>query len=205
MAPHLRQQLAGADHTALDHGSTFRAWVTHDEIDRARRWLMVAASLSLIIGVVSIAVPVIASVTTAIFVGWVLVASSIAAAIHAVSHRAPVRGLEALIALAAGFYLVVFPLHGTVTLTFVLAVWFFARGILTVTYAMQWRGVPGSWIYGLGGILSVLLGFMIAASLPSSGTWAIGLLVGVDVIFWGVRALVSARLLKELAEAAGRT
>ncbi|MGZ6725798.1 MAG: HdeD family acid-resistance protein, partial [Solirubrobacteraceae bacterium] len=72
------------------------------------------------------------------------------------------------------------------------------RGILTLTYAMQWRGVPGSWIYGLGGILSVILGFMIAASLPSSGTWAIGLLVGVDLIFWGVRALVSARLLKEL-------
>jgi uncharacterized membrane protein HdeD (DUF308 family) len=50
----------------------------------------------------------------------------------------------------------------------------------------------------------VLLGFMIAASLPSSGTWAIGLLVGVDLIFWSVRALVSARLLKELADAAGR-
>ena len=95
------------------------------------------------------------------------------------------RGLKALIALAAGFYLLVFPLHGTVTLTFVLAVWFFARGILTLTYAMQWRGVPGSWIYALGGILSVILGFMIAASLPSSGTWAIGLLVGVDLIFWG--------------------
>ncbi|MGZ6589949.1 MAG: HdeD family acid-resistance protein, partial [Solirubrobacteraceae bacterium] len=161
-------------------------------------WLIVAGSLALVIGIVSIAVPVIASLTAAIFMGWVLVAAGIAVAIPAVSHRAPVRGLEALIALAAGFYLLVFPRHGAVTLTFVLAVWFFARGILTLTYAMQWRGVPGSWIYGLGGILSVILGFMIAASLPSSGTWAIGLLVGVDLIFWGVRALVSARLLKEL-------
>ncbi len=79
-----------------------------------------------------------------------------------------------------------------------LAVWLFARGILTLTYAMQWRGAPGSWIFGLGGILSVILGFMIAASLPSSGTWAIGLLVGVDLILWGVRALVGARLLKEV-------
>jgi uncharacterized membrane protein HdeD (DUF308 family) len=63
---------------------------------------------------------------------------------------------------------------------------------------MQWRAIPGSWIYAVGGILSVILGFMIAASLPSSGSWAIGVLVGVDLIFWGVRALVGARLLKEL-------
>jgi uncharacterized membrane protein HdeD (DUF308 family) len=179
--------------------------LTRDQIGRARRWLMVAGLLALLVGAVSIAVPVIASVTTAIFVGWVLLAFGIAAAIYAISHRAPLRGLEALVALAAGFYLLVFPLHGVVALTFVLAVRFFASGILTLTYAMQRRGVPGSWIYGLGGILSVILGFMIAASLPSSGTWAIGLLVGVDLIFWGVRALVSARLLEELAEAAGRT
>jgi uncharacterized membrane protein HdeD (DUF308 family) len=137
-------------------------------------------------------------VTAAIFVGWVLVASGIAVAIHAISHRAPVRCIEALIALVAGFYLLVFPLHGTVTLTFVLAVWFFARGILTLLYAIQWRGTPGSWIYALGGTLCVILGFLIAASLPSSATWAIGLLVGVDLIFWGVRALVGSRLLKEL-------
>jgi uncharacterized membrane protein HdeD (DUF308 family) len=162
---------------------------------------MVAGSLSLIIGVVSIAVPVIASVTTAIFVGWVLVAASIAAAIQAISHRAPVRGLEALIALAAAFYLLVFPLKGTVTLTFVLAVWFFATGILSLTYALQWSGVPGSRVHTLGGVLSVILGFLIAASLPGSASWAIGLLVGINLIFWGVRALIGAHLLKDLAAA----
>jgi uncharacterized membrane protein HdeD (DUF308 family) len=200
MTPLFKEPLAGADPAGRfsRQSWTFHARLTRDQIERARRWLIVAGSLALIIGVVSIAVPVIASVTAAIFTGWVLVSAGIAVAIHAVSHRAPVRGLEALVALAAGFYLLVFPLHGTVTLTFVLAVWFFARGILTLTYAMQWRGVPGSWMYALGGILSVILGFMIAASLPSSGTWAIGLLVGVDLIFWGVRALVSARLLKEV-------
>lgn len=197
MTPVFKEQLAGADPTeGFGRQSwTFHARLTRDQIDRARRWLIVAGSLALVIGIVSIAVPV----TAAIFVGWVLVASGVAVAIHAISHRAPVRGIEALIALVAGSYLLVFPLHGTVTLTFVLAVWFFARGILTLMYAMQWRGIPGSWIYALGGILSVILGFLIAASLPSSATWAIGLLVGVDLIFWGVRALVGSRLLKELA------
>jgi uncharacterized membrane protein HdeD (DUF308 family) len=92
-----------------------------------------------------------------------------------------------------------------VTLTFVLAVWFFASGVFSLAYALQWRGVPGWWLSALGGVASVILGFLIAASLPSSAAWAIGLLVGINLVFWGVRALLGARLLKALAEAAGRT
>jgi uncharacterized membrane protein HdeD (DUF308 family) len=42
----------------------------------------------------------------------------------------------------AGFYIIVFPLSGTVTLTFVLAVWFFASGILNLIAAARHRGVP---------------------------------------------------------------
>jgi uncharacterized membrane protein HdeD (DUF308 family) len=204
MTPPLTEQLAGPDPTR-HHGQwswTAQVGLTRDQIGHARRWLMVAGSLALLVGVVSIAVPVIASVTTAIFVGWVVLASGIASTIYAISHRAPLRGLEALVALAAGFYLLVFPLNGTVTLTFVLAVWFFASGVFSLAYALQWRGVPGWWLSALGGVCSVILGFLIVASLPSSAAWAIGLLVGINLIFWGVRALLGARLLKELAEAA---
>jgi uncharacterized membrane protein HdeD (DUF308 family) len=203
----LTEQLAGPDPTR-HYGQwswTAQVGLTRDQLGRAWRWLMVAGWLALLVGVVSIAVPVIASVTMAIFVGWVLLGSGIAAAIYAISHRAPLRGLEALVALAAGFYLLVFPLHGTVTLTFVLAVWFFASGVFSLAYALQWRGVPGWWLSALGGVSSVILGFLIAASLPSSAAWAIGLLVGINLVFWGVRALLAARLLKALAEAAGRT
>src|SRR4030081_705633 len=148
MAPHLTEQLTGPEPTRhLGQRSwTFQAGLSRDRIGGARRWLMVAGSLALLVGVVSIAVPVIASVTTAIFVGWILLASGIAVAIYAISHRAPLRGLEALVALAAGFYLLVFPLHGTVTLTFVLAAWFSASGVFSLAYALQWRGAPGRWL-----------------------------------------------------------
>lgn len=77
MTPVFKEQLAGADPTGGfgRQSRTFHARLTRDQIDRARRWLIVAGSLALVIGIVSIAVPVIASVTAAIFVGWVLVAS----------------------------------------------------------------------------------------------------------------------------------
>jgi uncharacterized membrane protein HdeD (DUF308 family) len=61
-------------------------------------------------------------------------------------------------------------------------------------------GAPGAGITGFGGALSVVLGILIAASLPSSASWAIGLLVGINLIFWGVRALTGAGLLKWLLD-----
>lgn len=112
------------------------------------------------------------------------------------SNRLLLTGLEALLSLVAGLYILVAPLSGTVTLTFVLAVWFFATGVLSLTLAVQWRGVPGAWMQAGSGVLSIVLGFLIAASLPSSAAWAIGLLVGINLIFWGVRVLVLARLLR---------
>ena len=47
----------------------------------------------------------------------------------------------------------------------------------------------------VAGVLSIILGCLVAASLPSSAAWALGLVVGIDLIFWGVRALTAAWLL----------
>jgi uncharacterized membrane protein HdeD (DUF308 family) len=51
-----------------------------------------------------------------------------------------------------------------------------------------------------GGVLAIVLAVLIALDLPSSAEWAIGLIVGVNLIFWGTRALVAASLLKRVFE-----
>jgi uncharacterized membrane protein HdeD (DUF308 family) len=202
MAARWREQTAGAGIPGSGHSWpwTLGGPLTAAELGRVRRWLIASGILALVAGVVAIAVPIVASITVALFIGWVLVFVSIAMAIHSVSDRAPVRALEALLTLIVGLYLLIFPLTGTVTLTFVLAVWFFASGVMSVAHAWQWRDAPFAWVSALGGALSVLLGFLIAASLPSSAAWAIGLLVGVNLIFWAMRALVAAQAIKHLPQ-----
>jgi len=170
-----------------------------DAMRRARRWMLGVGGLALVAGVVAVAVPAIASVAMAIFIGWILVAAGGTSAIHTIERRAWLRALEALVTCAAGAYLLLFPLSGTVSLTFVLAVWLFVSGIISLLLAVRWWGLPNGWINAFGAAMSVLLGFLIAFSLPSSASWAIGLLVGINLIFWGVRALVGAHLLKKLA------
>jgi uncharacterized membrane protein HdeD (DUF308 family) len=172
-------------------------------ITTARRWLIVSGILGIIGGAAAIAVPAVASVTTVLFIGWILVFAGVVKAVDAFSRRG--RGdlalsvLDALLALLVGLYLVIFPLSGTVSLTLLLVVWFAGVGVLSLIGASRTRGLPGAGLLVFGGVLSLVLGILVAVDLPSSAAWAIGLLVGVNLIFWGVRALVAASALKTLA------
>jgi uncharacterized membrane protein HdeD (DUF308 family) len=184
-------------------GRDFGSWLIGDRpiadaIRRARTWLMVAGVLALINGIVAVAVPLIASVAITIFVGWVLLVAGVVAGVHAISNRAALRGLDAILTLVAGLYLLIFPLSGTVSLTFVLVIWLCASGVLSLIAAARRRDAPDARMTAFGGAISILLGVLIAAELPSSAGWAIGLLVGINLIFWGVRALIGARALKQL-------
>jgi uncharacterized membrane protein HdeD (DUF308 family) len=178
--------------------------VSPQDVKRARTWLIVTGVLAILAGIVAVAVPVIASVTIALFIGWVLLVAGIVMGVHAFSHgmqddrrSVALRVLNALLTVAVGLYILIFPLHGTVTLTFMLAVWFFASGFIGLLAAWQEWGMPGAGWIALNGALSLVLGILIAVNLPSSAGWAIGVLVGINLIFFGLRALVAAQLLKQ--------
>jgi uncharacterized membrane protein HdeD (DUF308 family) len=204
MAHQWNEELSGSRGYPAD---ALEAWLaavpmTTEAIRRARVWAIAAGWLALLGGLVSILVPIIASVTVAIFMGWVLLFAGITAAVHAVSRRSPWRGLEAALSIIAGLYLLILPLSGTVTLTFLLAAWLFAAGAVAVIGAAKGE-VPERWFSLFGGLLSLLLGVLIAVELPSSAAWAIGLLVGVNLLMWSVRAFAGARLLKRSLDGLG--
>lgn len=174
--------------------------LTPADIRRARTWLIVTGILALLGGAAAIILPAVASVTIALLVGWILVVGGVLQGINAWTMRkqrhAGLRFLQAALSFLAGLCIVIFPLTGTFTLTVFLAAWFFATGVVLVVGAMQARGTPGNWLVALNGVVSLALGILIVADLPSSAAWAIGLLVGINLLFWGVRALVAASALK---------
>jgi len=171
-----------------------------EELRRTRRWLTVAGGLSLLGGIVAIVLPNIASIATAIFVGWLLVFASALYVADAFStrdgRRIALRLLLAALSFAAGLYLLVAPLDGAFTLTVVLSMWFLAVGVVRIATGIADHNVPGSGMLVLDGVLSLVLGLLIALQLPESATWAIGLLVGIDLLFTGVLLLSLARGLR---------
>jgi uncharacterized membrane protein HdeD (DUF308 family) len=171
----------------------------------ARSWkaLMAIGVVAIFIGCIAILVPAVASVGTAIFIGWVLVAVGVfltAAAFSAHSlGTVAMRLFWALLTVVVGVWLIVEPHNGTLTLTVVLGIYFLVVGSLRLGAALAARGRPGAGLVGLSGIAGIVIGILILAKLPSSADWAIGLLVGIDLIFAGWSLTSIALVGKDLA------
>jgi uncharacterized membrane protein HdeD (DUF308 family) len=157
----------------------------------ARSWkgLMAVGILAIFVGCVAIVVPAVASVGTAIFIGWILMIAGaflVAGAFTAHSIGTVVlRLLWAFLTFVVGLWLVVEPHNGTLTLTLVLGIYFLFMGVTRIAVALAGTGQPNAGLVGLSGVAGLLVGILVLASLPSSGDWAIGLLVGIDLIFAG--------------------
>ncbi len=153
------------------------------------RALMVVGVAAIFIGCISILVPAVASVGTAIFIGWVLLIVGgvlVAAAFSAHSlGTVALRLVWALLTVLVGLWLIVEPKDGTLTLTLVLGIYFLFMGVTRTTAAFVNRGQPNAGLLGLSGVTGLLIGILILADLPNSADWAIGLLVGIDLIFAG--------------------
>jgi uncharacterized membrane protein HdeD (DUF308 family) len=183
--------------TPLEPGELLEA------LRRGQKRLMIAGALMIVLGAVAIIVPAVASVATAIFIGWILVIASafdVANAV-AVEHggRRALRFILAALTFAAGLYLLVAPLDGVFTLTVVLVIWFMASGTARLIVGVAERGLPGWGMTVVSGLISIALGILIAERLPSSADWAIGLIVGVDLLFSGTLLTSLAYRLRNLA------
>lgn len=165
--------------------------------------LMIGGFVAVIGGVAAILFPVLASVATDLFVGWILIFGGIGIVIDAFSARSAaqviLRLLVAAVTLAAGVFLILDPARGTATLALVIAVLFFASGAVRLVVAILGRGIPGAGLVGVSGGIGIVLGVLILLDFPSSAFWAIGLLVGVDLIFFGLTAISAAAAGRRLA------
>jgi uncharacterized membrane protein HdeD (DUF308 family) len=159
--------------------------------------LLIAGVLAIVAGLVSFAVPLAAAVALDVFLGIVLIGAAFPIAFegfaghHAIGGRA-LRLLLAVVTLAAGLYLLVAPLEGTYTLTVMLVIWFVAIGFGRIAGGLAALGTPGAGLTVVNGAVSLLLGVLIAKELPESSDWAIGLLVGIDFLVFGLFALWTA-------------
>jgi uncharacterized membrane protein HdeD (DUF308 family) len=158
-----------------------------------RHWRMFLAEgiILLVLGVVAIVLPPLATLAVEILIGWLLLASGILGLVSTYRTRgAPGFGLSlvsALIALAAGIILLTWPLSGAVSLTLVLSVFLLFEGIVSIALALRHRaGLSGRWTMLLfSGIVDIALAVIIFAGLPGTAAWAIGLLVGINLIIGG--------------------
>jgi uncharacterized membrane protein HdeD (DUF308 family) len=102
--------------------------------------------------------------------------------------------LSALLGVVAGIVLIAFPASGALSLTLVVIVFFAIEGVATIMYALEHkRELSGRWGWMLvSGVVDLFLAAVILAGFPVSAAWAIGLLVGINMMFGGIALVMMA-------------
>ncbi|XBQ15449.1 MAG: DUF308 domain-containing protein [Oceanicaulis sp.] len=149
----------------------------------------------LIVGVLAIIFPAVATVTLSLVIGAALVVYGLVQIIDGFRRRgsgdALPEALFGVLGVFAGVLILVSPGVGALSLTVVLAVYFAIDAITRTGFAFRGRssGRRG-WLIG-GAILSALLALIILAGLPGSAAFVIGLLFGAHALFAGAVLLVT--------------
>jgi uncharacterized membrane protein HdeD (DUF308 family) len=162
-------------------------------------WKLVLAQgiVMMVLGFLAVAEPNVATIAVGIFVGWLFFIGGIFRALSVWQSRG-MPGfawsmLTALLAIVLGLILIFQPLAGVLTLTMVLIAFFILEGITAIVLAVQHREHLRSWGWVLfSGIVDLLLAFLIWDGWPSSADWAIGLLVGINMVFFGLSLVMTA-------------
>jgi uncharacterized membrane protein HdeD (DUF308 family) len=144
-----------------------------------------------ILGLAAMIVPPLASLAVTIFLGWMFLISGVAGlALTFWARQMPGFWwslISALLAIGAGIVLLARPVQGTLTLTIVVGAYFLAEGVTSIMYALEHRrelSQRWSWLL-VAGLMDILIAGLIISGLPGSALWAVGLLVGINMLFGG--------------------
>ncbi len=153
--------------------------------------ILVEGIVLVLLGLLAIVVPPVATLTVTIFLGWLFLISGIVGFITTLSARhAPGvwwSMLSAALGILVGLVLIEWPMGGVVSLTYVLIVFFVIEGVATIMFAVEHRRqLSGRWEWMIAsGIIDLILPAVVISGLPGTAAWAIGLLVGINMVFGG--------------------
>jgi uncharacterized membrane protein HdeD (DUF308 family) len=174
---------------------------------KATGWSVFVSVILILAGILAIALPLEAGIAVNILVGWMLVFAGLAHFVFAWATRSAggvlLKVLIGILYLIVAFYLLEHPARGLATLTLALAFYLLIEGIMEIVLFFEHRSSGAAGWYLLDGIITVILGFLVWKTWPSSTEWMIGTLVGISLLFSGIsRLMFSLVLRKRIAAAA---
>ncbi len=147
----------------------------------------------IVFGILAMLAPLVAGIAIAYLVGaLVLVAGAIRCGLALSSGSFGYSAILLLVGVVmaiGGIAIILHPLLALEFLTLLLAIYFGAVGIASIVAAFRIRPDPAWGLELLNGVVSLILGLLIWSQWPVSGTWAVGLLLGIHLLFTGVELL----------------
>jgi uncharacterized membrane protein HdeD (DUF308 family) len=162
------------------------------------KMFLIEGIVLVILGLAAVAIPQIASFAVTVLIGWVFLLSG-AVGLYTTFAMRGAPGfiwalISALLGVAVGLVLLMWPLSGVFSLTLVLIAFFAIEGVASVLFALDHkRELSGRWGLMLAsGVLDLVIAAMVFAGLPGTAAWAIGLLVGINMVMGGAALIAMA-------------
>lgn len=179
--------------------------VLRAERDSLRKlWiLMLVLGVVLIaVGLVAMSVPFLFTVGVVVILGFLFLTGGLVDIVNAFWARRWrgfwVNLLAGILYLVMGFLMTQRPLATAAAFTLMIAAVLFIGGLfrIAITLIERFHG----WVWGLiNGVISVVLGVMIWQAWPESAFWVIGLFVGIDMLFAGWALVMTALTVRDVA------
>ena len=170
-------------------------------IAKGRNWLIAMGVILIIVGTLAIIFPFVTSLSVAIIIGISLVFAGVAQAFQSFSYPKWSGLLLALFVgilwAVAGIYMLARPLEAVFVLTILLAAAFVVEGIAKIVFSFRLKPIAGwGWML-FNGIMATAVGLLLWLQLPLSATWALGLLVGLNIALSGWSIIMIAQLVSK--------
>jgi len=172
---------------------------------KATGWFIAIAVLFILLGIFAIAEPFAAGLGVTLLVGWLLVIGAVAHFFAAFkgggAKHVILQVVVGIVYLIGGLYFLTHTIMGVSTLTLLLSGVILAEGVLEIVAYMRLKSMHGAGWMLINGVVTLLLGGLIWFHWPSSSVWAIGTLVGVNLLMTGISRLMLGLAARKLVSA----
>ncbi|MGG6239843.1 HdeD family acid-resistance protein [Nodosilinea sp. AN01ver1] len=171
--------------------------LSSEEIKKATNWVIFLSIALIVLGIVAIISPMVASAFFTAMMGWIALISGILMVIQSFRSH-PVRGfwlnlIVGLLYAISGLYILFNLGAALLALTLAFGILFIVEGIYTIIMGFTQKvGRSMSWLVVLNGVVTLVLGIMVLNRWPVSALWLIGLYVGISLLLTGISLLAAA-------------
>jgi uncharacterized membrane protein HdeD (DUF308 family) len=174
---------------SVDQAARIMRDAMRDAIKRHSLWYMIQGILMMVAGLVALLFPLVSSVAVILLLGWLLIISGILQGISLIgASNVPhfwLQLISVVLSIVIGLMFLNDPGGGLVALTLLLVVFFIVGGMARIVFALTIRPLSDwGWVLA-SGIIGVLLGIYLFASLPITAALILGLLFGIQLLSEG--------------------
>ncbi len=153
-------------------------------------WFVALGVALILLGILALGDTVAVTLVSTIFVGAMLLIGGVFHLVHAFVVKTwsgfLVNALAGVFYVLGGILVMDEPVQGAVVITIFLIAALVVGGILRIIVGVRHREMSGWWFMVLSGLISFVVGALLYASLPWSGLWVLGTLIGVELLVQGV-------------------